>query len=113
MRQSVAIAFLAAIALGWLSGKLPTIIAIAYGVLSGFAALLYRIDKSAAIHNRWRIREGSLHLVALLGGWPGALLAQALFRHKSSKVAFQKVFWATVVCNCAVLAWWLGNGGIG
>jgi uncharacterized membrane protein YsdA (DUF1294 family) len=32
-------------------------------------------------------------------GWPGALLAQQLLRHKSSKQAFVAVFWATVIAN--------------
>nr|WP_233263191.1 DUF1294 domain-containing protein [Lysobacter profundi] len=109
-RKSIAVAFLLAIALGWLFGKLPTIVAIAYGALSLLSVLLYGIDKSAAVNNRWRIQESSLHLVALLGGWPGALVAQDVFRHKSSKAAFQNVFWATVVFNCIGLAWLLGGG---
>jgi hypothetical protein len=28
-------------------------------------------------------------------------------RHKSSKVEFQRVYWATVVLNCAALGWLL------
>jgi uncharacterized membrane protein YsdA (DUF1294 family) len=43
----------------------------------------------------------------LLGGWPGALLAQDLFRHKTSKTVFQAMFWCTVLLNCGGLAWWL------
>jgi uncharacterized membrane protein YsdA (DUF1294 family) len=109
-RKAFGIAFLIAIGLGWLVGKLPAVVAIAYGALSLFAMLLHGIDKSAAINNRWRIRESSLHLVALPGGWPGALVAQDVFRHKSSKAAFQNVFRATVVFNCAGLAGFLGGG---
>ena len=111
-RTAIGVAFLLAIGLGWLSGRLPALVAIAYGALSAFAVLLYGIDKSAAVDNRWRVQESSLHLVALLGGWPGALLAQDVFRHKSSKAAFQNVFWATVVCNGIGLAWLLGRGGL-
>jgi uncharacterized membrane protein YsdA (DUF1294 family) len=51
-----------------------------------------------------------LHFVGLIGGWPGALLAQGMFRHKSKKMEFQSVFWVTVVFNCAGLAWLLATG---
>ncbi|WP_258072010.1 DUF1294 domain-containing protein [Xanthomonas arboricola] len=67
--------------------------------------VVYRLDKSAAQRGRQRTPEATLHLIALLGGWPGALLAQALFRHKSSKAAFQLRFWITVVANVAALYW--------
>jgi uncharacterized membrane protein YsdA (DUF1294 family) len=51
-----------------------------------------------------------LHVVALFGGWPGALIAQGVFRHKSTKEEFQTVFWTTVVLNCAALLWLLESG---
>jgi uncharacterized membrane protein YsdA (DUF1294 family) len=41
----------------------------------------------------------------VVGGWPGALAAQRLLRHKSSKQEFQTVFWVTVVVNCGALGW--------
>jgi hypothetical protein len=40
-----------------------------------------------------------------MGGWPGALVAQETLRHKSKKASFRIVFWATVLINCAGLAW--------
>ena len=67
--------------------------------------MLYRHDKRAAQGGRTRTRERTLHLVDLLGGWPGGLLAQDRLRHKTRKGAFQLVFWATVALNCALLAW--------
>lgn len=57
----------------------------------------------SARDGRWRIAENTLHLLALLGGWPGALLAQYRLRHKSSKPAFLIIFWATVLLNCGAL----------
>ncbi|WP_429002212.1 DUF1294 domain-containing protein [Xanthomonas campestris] len=69
------------------------------------AMLVYWLDKSAAQRGRQRTPEAALHLIALLGGWPGALLAQQLFRHKSSKAAFQLRFWITVVVNVTALCW--------
>jgi uncharacterized membrane protein YsdA (DUF1294 family) len=75
--------------------------AISYLILSLFSVLIYAIDKSAARAGRQRIPENTLHVLALLGGWPGALLAQQWLRHKSSKLSFRIVCWFTVVLNIA------------
>ncbi|HKJ60850.1 MAG TPA: cold shock and DUF1294 domain-containing protein [Hyphomicrobiales bacterium] len=64
---------------------------------------LYGLDKWTAIRETQRTPENTLHICALLGGWPGALLAQQVFRHKSSKRSFQITFWFTMVLNCGVL----------
>lgn len=72
-------------------------------LLSGLTYLIYDMDKKAAQQGKQRIREKNLHLLALLGGWPGALLAQQKLRHKSAKTQFQQVFWATVVLNWVLL----------
>ena len=63
------------------------------------------------MRNARRTPESTLHLFGLLGGWPGALAAQRLFRHKSSKASFQATYWITVVLNCAALAWLLSPYG--
>ncbi|NOJ84020.1 DUF1294 domain-containing protein [Myxococcus xanthus] len=63
--------------------------------------LAYAIDKPAARRGAWRIAERALHWLALMGGWPGALVAQQVLRHKSTKAEFRTVFWATVVLNLA------------
>ena len=81
---------------------------LAYALLSGLTFLLYAIDKAAARRQRRRVRESTLHLLALLGGWPGAWLAQRALRHKSSKRSFRWRFWLTVLANCSLLAAWLG-----
>lgn len=81
----------------------PLWVAGAYAGLSVLAFMAYALDKSAAVRGGWRIRESSLHLMALAGGWPGALLAQQVLRHKSSKAPFRAVFWATVLANGAGL----------
>ena len=74
--------------------------------------LVYAVDKSAAVNGSRRIREHTLHLLALIGGWPGALIAQKLLRHKSNKRSFQLIFWITVVLHCAILGALLKFGGI-
>jgi uncharacterized membrane protein YsdA (DUF1294 family)/cold shock CspA family protein len=58
---------------------------------------LYAHDKQQAVSRGWRVSEGSLHLAEILGGWPGALLAQRRLRHKCSKPGYQAVFWIIVV----------------
>lgn len=86
-------------------GQLPFAILGLCLTVSSVAFLAYALDKSAAKKHRWRIRESTLHLLALIGGWPGALLAQRLIRHQSGKPAFQVVFWITVTLNCGALGW--------
>jgi uncharacterized membrane protein YsdA (DUF1294 family)/cold shock CspA family protein len=82
---------------------------LAYVALSLFAFLAYAFDKSAAVSGRWRTAEQSLHLFSLAGGWPGALVAQQLLRHKTSKQSFVYAFWFTVLVNVgAFVAWHAG-----
>ena len=58
---------------------------------------IYAIDKRRAQAGEWRISERALHLAELLGGWPGALMAQRRLRHKCSKFSFQFEFWLIVM----------------
>ena len=82
-------------------------ILILYVAASLAAVVSYAADKSAARSGRWRTAERTLHLLALIGGWPGALIAQRAFRHKSRKPSFQIAFFVTVALNCAALLWFL------
>lgn len=91
------------IGVGVVAGLVSVTIALVYAAASVVTFLMYFQDKSAARRGRWRTKESSLHLMALLCGWPGALLAQTLLRHKSSKPAFLATYWITVLCNCAAL----------
>ncbi|AUI84642.1 DUF1294 domain-containing protein [Alteromonas macleodii] len=95
--------FSGALALFTLSGRLPFIVPIIYGALSMLALLFYGIDKWAAKNDMWRVSEAKLHILSLLGGWPGALLAQQMFKHKRSKSAFMRVYWVTVLVNLILL----------
>jgi uncharacterized membrane protein YsdA (DUF1294 family)/cold shock CspA family protein len=87
-----------AVAVFW---RVPGWVAALYAGASVVCALAYAIDKSAAVAGRWRVSESTLHTLSLVGGWPGALVAQQVLRHKSNKAAFRSVFWATVVANVA------------
>jgi uncharacterized membrane protein YsdA (DUF1294 family) len=67
--------------------------------LSVFAFFAYRSDKRSAEAGDWRVPEATLHVIGLIGGWPGAFLAQRAFRHKTSKLSFQAVFWSVVAVH--------------
>ena len=73
-------------------------------VMSLVTFVVYARDKAAARDRRWRVAESTLHPLALVGGWPGALLAQEVLRHKTVKASFRATFWCTVVANLVLLA---------
>ncbi len=74
-----------------------------YFIASAVTFFAYALDKSAARGGRWRTPESTLQGLALMGGWPGALLAQHWLRHKSSKPRFLALFWLLVVVNVVLL----------
>jgi uncharacterized membrane protein YsdA (DUF1294 family)/cold shock CspA family protein len=81
----------------------PIWVAALYAMTSAVTFIAYARDKSAATSGSSRTSESTLHLLSFAGGWPGALLAQQLLRHKSIKQEFRQIFWATVVLNLIVL----------
>ena len=97
--------FLVLLAIAASAKKLPAPIFGLYVCLSVLTFLAYKLDKSAAQNGRWRKQESTLHMLALAGGWPGALLAQQLLRHKSKKASFRMMLWVTVIVNCVALGW--------
>lgn len=64
---------------------------------------LYKKDKNAALDMVWRVPEQTLHLVALLGGWPAAYYAQNKYRHKTQKKAFQTIYKCTIILNIILI----------
>lgn len=46
------------------------------------------IDKKKAEKNRWRIKESTLLILALIGGSIGAIVGMYTFRHKTQKPRF-------------------------
>ena len=76
-----------------------------YAVLSLTLFVMYGIDKAAARRGGRRTPEIALHLVSVAGGWPGALVAQRVFHHKTRKKSFQLIFWCTVIANGLALVW--------
>lgn len=70
-----------------------------YLVVSLFTYLMFAWDKQAALNGHWRTSENTLHFLSLIGGWPGALWAQYLLRHKSRKQPFKSILWVTIFLN--------------
>jgi len=88
-------------------GYLPVSIPAAYGGVSLVLFVMYWIDKKAAQRGDQRTAEKTLHFFELCCGWPGALMAQQVFRHKTRKGSYQFVFWLTVLANLGALGWLL------
>ena len=86
-------------------GKTSILVPLLYILASSITLMVYAFDKSAAMNNRWRTQESTLHVLSLMGGWPGALIAQRMFRHKTMKMEFQIIFWLSVIGNCAAFVW--------
>lgn len=91
--------------------RLPWWVAVVALVLNVATYITYASDKQAARQGAWRIPENTLHLLALLGGWPLAWWAQQRLRHKSSKGSFQAMYAMTVLLHWAALVW-LFRGGL-
>ena len=113
MKQfSISLALLAIAVLGMtvLAGLLPKIVLIAVAALSVITFLVYWWDKSAAKKGSWRTPEMTLHVLSLCGGWPGALIAQQVLRHKTLKQPFRFVLWLTILVNITLLVWLAMSG---
>jgi uncharacterized membrane protein YsdA (DUF1294 family) len=79
-------------------------------VMSVAATVATQRDKLKAEAGAWRMPESTLHLLELLGGWPGAFLAQRRYRHKTSKLSYQFTFWLIVLLYEVVAAGVLSHG---
>ena len=71
--------------------------------LSLLAFVFYGFDKRRARKDGRRVPEKTLHLIAVSGGWPGALIGQRVFRHKTQKLSYRIVFWLCVMLHLAVV----------
>lgn len=85
------------------TAKIALAILLIYLAASLVTFVVYALDKSAAKAGKRRTPEKTLHILALIGGWPGAWFAQQKLRHKTQKQPFRIIFWLTVVLNVTVL----------
>jgi len=97
----------------WAIAQLPIDPRFAVGYPVGISLVaywFYAVDKRQAIFHQWRISESTLHLLELIGGWPGAFVAQRRLRHKCSKRSYQAIFWMIVLIYQYVAFDVLNNG---
>lgn len=107
----LAVLFLGSISIAFFLNHIPKNLLFAYLGLSIVTFLAYWFDKSKALRGAWRTQESTLHMFSLLGGWPGAAIAQQVLRHKSQKREFRTSFWFTVVINVGALGWLMSPNG--
>lgn len=100
---TVLLTFVAAFAVAFVGLGLPWWMPALYVVMSVIAFVAYGFDKAAARRDAPRTSEKTLLTLGLLCGWPGALVAQQAFRHKTRKRSFRRAFWLTVVLNVILL----------
>jgi uncharacterized membrane protein YsdA (DUF1294 family) len=82
----------------------PRVVLGVYGVMSLFCFIATYRDKRKSMNKQWRTPELTLHFLELIGGWPGGLMAQQLFRHKTRKFSYQVIFWSIVALHGLVWA---------
>jgi uncharacterized membrane protein YsdA (DUF1294 family) len=83
---------------------LPAWVPALYATASLVTLAVYAIDKSAAMARRRRVPERALLVLGVIGGWPGAVVAQQALRHKTQKTRFVRAFWFSVTVNVAAFA---------
>lgn len=106
----LALVFIVALGVLVILNRLPIWVPVIFIGVSVATFVVYWWDKNAARKGGARTPENTLHILALLGGWPGALVAQQTLRHKTQKQSFRVVFWLSVVVNLAVFTWLLAQG---
>lgn len=65
--------------------------------------VIYGADKMAARKAWRRVPESTLLVFGVVGGWPGAIAGQQLFRHKTQKQPFKTYFIISVIVNVSVI----------
>lgn len=82
-------------------------------LMSVVTFLSYGWDKRQSGIDGWRTPESRLHWLAFLGGWPGAMLGQKFFRHKTQKFRFKILTWMAAILHligiAALLYFWLNQ----
>ncbi|MFS1489052.1 DUF1294 domain-containing protein [Vibrio splendidus] len=107
----IAITYLVLVAVSVLFSESSKVVLIWYLVTGLVTFFVYAKDKRAAINGSWRVPEKTLHILSVVGGWLGALIAQDKLRHKTQKQPFRAIYWLTVAMNVAAFVWTLTPGG--
>ncbi|TDU26647.1 uncharacterized membrane protein YsdA (DUF1294 family) [Panacagrimonas perspica] len=102
--------FFASVAAACATGTSSWFVLVAYLGLSMISFFAYGWDKMLATRKKWRTAENTLHVLDLIGGWPGGYVGQSHFRHKWQKGSFVATFWITVAINVSAFGWSLHSG---
>jgi uncharacterized membrane protein YsdA (DUF1294 family) len=86
------------------SALLPHPVVMWFLLANVLTLVIYGGDKMAARKAWRRVPESTLLTFGFVGGWPGAILGQQLFRHKTQKQPFKTWFIISVILNVALLA---------
>ncbi|CAM9093224.1 DUF1294 domain-containing protein [Acinetobacter bereziniae] len=103
--QIICIVYIVALAILSISGLLNGMILLFVSIINVMTYWFYSQDKEAAQINQRRVPENTLHILAFLGGWPAAWLAQQRLRHKTQKQPFRKIYFCTIVFNILLILW--------
>lgn len=101
----VAVDFIGALGVAAFHGLIPRAVPWVYLALSVATFATYAWDKWRAKRGADRTAEATLHLLEMLGGWPGALAAQHWLRHKVAKPSYQIRFWIIALCHVGIWVW--------
>jgi len=84
--------------------EIALLIAVGLAVVNLGSVVAIWWDKRRATKGQWRVKEETLLVWALVGGWPGGIWAMRRFRHKTSKKSFIAKYALVVILNLAILA---------
>ncbi|MBI0395083.1 DUF1294 domain-containing protein [Acinetobacter bereziniae] len=103
--QIICIVYIVVLAILSISGLLNGMILLFVSIINVMTYWFYSQDKEAAQMNQRRVPENTLHILAFLGGWPAAWLAQQRLRHKTQKQPFRNIYFCTIVFNILLILW--------
>ncbi|WP_010112975.1 DUF1294 domain-containing protein [Acinetobacter sp. P8-3-8] len=103
--QILCVVYIIALVILTATGLLNSLALLFMSIINVMTYWFYSQDKEAAQLNQRRVPENTLHILAFLGGWPAAWLAQQRLRHKTQKQPFRKVYFCTIFFNILLILW--------
>ncbi|HIF72561.1 MAG TPA: DUF1294 domain-containing protein [Dehalococcoidia bacterium] len=85
------------------TGQFALLVVVLLGVINLGSIIAIWWDKRRAVKGKWRVKEETLLVWALVGGWPGGIWAMRRFRHKTSKRSFIAKYVFVVILNVAAV----------
>lgn len=101
--QIASIIYMIALAILTLIGWLAGFVLLLVSIVNIITYWVYMQDKQAAQNNQRRVPERNLHILAMLGGWPAANVAQQKLRHKTQKQPFRKIYFCSIALNIILM----------